>query len=199
MIRLLYAALALALLLAPLPVEAQPADPALRIVPMGVCQIPAASLAAATNFSTCIGASFTATCTGASVAATAVAGQIKIGQTLTGTGITAGTIVTGFAPGTSGGAGTYTVSATCTSSGASLTAAGIPSDLQGHIPTTVVLFVEGTTTAVRWRDDGGAPTATIGMEILTGSTYVYNGTVSALQFIAGTGSPLLDVAFYRSP
>jgi hypothetical protein len=48
------------------------------------------------------------------------AGQIQVGQFLTGTGVTAGTYVTEFLTGT-GGAGTYTVSASQTVSSTTMT------------------------------------------------------------------------------
>jgi hypothetical protein len=71
----------------------------------------------------------------------------------------------------------------------------------GGIParaSLVVLRAESAT--VRYRDDGVAPTAAIGQPILTTDRpLVYVGTLSALQFIAASGSPTLDVAFYRSP
>jgi hypothetical protein len=51
---------------------------------------------------------------------------------------------------------------------------------------------------VRYRDDGQAPSASVGSLILSGNPGMfYNGTLGALQFVAATGSPVLDVAFYR--
>jgi hypothetical protein len=61
----------------------------------------------------------------------------------------------------------------------------------------VVLRVEGST--VRYRDDGVAPTAGVGQPIFTTDRpLVYVGNLSAIQFIAASGSPTLDVSFYRS-
>jgi hypothetical protein len=75
------------------------------------------------------------------------------------------------------------------------------SSCSGGIPARarlVALRAEGAT--VRYRDDGTAPTAAIGQPILTTDRpLTYSGTLSALQFIAASGSPTLDVAFYRSP
>ena len=52
--------------------------------------------------------------------------------------------------------------------------------------------------SVRYRDDGAAPTASIGSLIVSGTNpMLYTSALSALQFIAASGSPLLDVAFYR--
>jgi len=67
--------------------------------------------------------SLTGTCTGTSLAASAVSGYYLLnGSVLAGTGITGGTTVSSQTSGTPGGAGVYVVSASCTSSGASITA-----------------------------------------------------------------------------
>jgi hypothetical protein len=73
------------------------------------------------------------------------------------------------------------------------------SSCAGGIPTGATMALFGAETAeVRWRDDGVAPTATVGSLIATGNPGIfYTGTLRALQFIAATGSPLLNVSFYR--
>jgi hypothetical protein len=54
------------------------------------------------------------------------------------------------------------------------------------------------TANVRWRDDGVAPTTSAGMPIVAGAApFFYSGTLSALQFIAESGSPLVNVSYYR--
>jgi hypothetical protein len=51
---------------------------------------------------------------------------------------------------------------------------------------------------VRYRDDGTAPTATIGQPIaITDAPIQYEGTVSALQFIAQTSGGVVDVLLYK--
>jgi hypothetical protein len=63
-----------------------------------------------------------------------------------------------------------------------------------------VAVISVETAAVRWRDDGTAPTASIGMPIAAGAVpFIYTGTPSAIEFIAQSGSPVIDVSFYRSP
>lgn len=70
--------------------------------------------------------SFTAAIAATTMTVSAVAsGQIQIGQTVTGAGVTAGTKVTAFGTGT-GGTGTYTVSASQTVASESMTGAGDP-------------------------------------------------------------------------
>ena len=79
-----------------------------------------------------------------------------------------------------------------TSSSASLTSGGIPASA-----TMVVL--EAETADIRYRDDGGAPQAAVGLIIVhgAGGTILYTGTLTALRFILLSGSPLLNVGFYR--
>lgn len=49
---------------------------------------------------------------------------------------------------------------------------------------------------VRWRDDGVAPTASVGMELLVGQVMIYNGPLAALQFIQEAASAKLNVSYY---
>jgi hypothetical protein len=180
-----------------LPARAQTLTPGLPVVPMGHCQLNATALAGAVGLASCVGASLTATCSGSVLTAASVTGAIKIGQTITGTGVSQ--TVVSFGTGT-GGAGTYNMSAACTASSASSSATGIPSDAQGHSPNIAVLQNGVASSSIRFKDDGSAPTSTLGLEIIPGvPPYTYAGTLSALQFIAGTGSGILDVGFYRSP
>lgn len=56
-------------------------------------------------------------------------------------------------------------------------------------------LLQADTAEVRWRDDGVAPTATIGMKLLTTSDgYWYSGKLSALRVISATG--VLNVSYY---
>lgn len=65
--------------------------------------------------------SFTASISGTTMTVTAVAsGTIAVGQVITGTGVTAGTVITALGTGT-GGAGTYTVSASQTVASTTIT------------------------------------------------------------------------------
>ena len=49
---------------------------------------------------------------------------------------------------------------------------------------------------VRWRDDGGVPTAAVGMSIISGGELDYVGDFTNITFISSSGSPILDVALY---
>jgi hypothetical protein len=51
--------------------------------------------------------------------------------------------------------------------------------------------------AARWRDDGTAPTATVGQPLTAGQCMQYAGPFGALQLIAQSGSPVITVSYYR--
>lgn len=71
-----------------------------------------------------IGATFTATGSGTNLTVSSVTGLISIGDTISGTGVTAGTTIVSQTSGTTGGAGVYVTSAATTSSAATVTAFG---------------------------------------------------------------------------
>lgn len=53
------------------------------------------------------------------------------------------------------------------------------------------------TQAVRWRDDGTNPTASVGMPLATGIQWTYPGDLSAIKFIEQSASAKLNVAYYK--
>lgn len=62
------------------------------------------------------------------------------------------------------------------------------------MPTIAIITPE--TQGVRWRDDGVAPTATVGMPLAAGVTLQYDGDLRKIQFIEQSGSAKLNVSFY---
>lgn len=64
-------------------------------------------------------------------------------------------------------------------------------------------FVNAEVANVRWRDDGTAPTASVGMLLEAEQSSVpavdlfYAGTLSQIKFIAVSGSPKLNISYYR--
>jgi hypothetical protein len=70
--------------------------------------------------------------------------------------------------------------------------------------TFALINIEGTpgTDEVRFRDDGTKPTSSSGT-LLNGSgssgwpPFLYAGDLTAIEFIAASGSPKLNVSFYR--
>lgn len=53
------------------------------------------------------------------------------------------------------------------------------------------------TQAVRYRDDGTAPTAAVGMPLAVGVTYMYSGNLAAIRFIEQVVGAKLNVSYYR--
>jgi hypothetical protein len=52
------------------------------------------------------------------------------------------------------------------------------------------------TQAVRWRDDGAAPTATVGMPLATATEFTYDGNLGSIRFIEQAASAKLNVSYY---
>lgn len=70
----------------------------------------------------------------------------------------------------------------------------VPNNPLNGIPTRAIIQAEAQ--AVRWRDDGTAPTTTVGMVLAAGTSMVYDGNLSAIRFIESAASARLNVAFY---
>lgn len=66
----------------------------------------------------------------------------------------------------------------------------------GLVPGYAVIQCDVASTAVRWRDDGVAPTSTVGMILSTGQELDYSGDLTMIRFIASTGSPILNISYY---
>lgn len=66
----------------------------------------------------------------------------------------------------------------------------IPSSATGAL-------IEAETVDVRWRDDGTAPTASIGMLLPAGSARTFIGDLAALQFIQTQASSILNISYYK--
>lgn len=73
----------------------------------------------------------------------------------------------------------------------SSTALTVPSNASSAIVTP-------ETQAVRWRSDGTAPTASVGMPIAVGVSVTFSGRdeIIALRFIEQTSAAKLNVAYY---
>lgn len=50
--------------------------------------------------------------------------------------------------------------------------------------------------AVRWRDDGTAPTASVGMPLAVGTSLSYDGDLKAIRFIQQAASGYINVCYY---
>jgi hypothetical protein len=62
--------------------------------------------------------------------------------------------------------------------------------------TIAQISVEGA--GVRYRDDETAPTATVGMPVAAGTSFQYAGPLTAIQFIAQSGSPTIAVLYNKN-
>lgn len=60
----------------------------------------------------------------------------------------------------------------------------------------IVALIQPETQAVRWRDDGTAPTASVGMPLAVGETLPYTGYLENLRFIEQVASAKLNIAYY---
>ena len=60
---------------------------------------------------------------------------------------------------------------------------------------TLALIVPEAQT-VRWRDDGAAPTASVGMPVAALSSMSYDGDLKKIRFIAATSGAILNVSYY---
>lgn len=60
----------------------------------------------------------------------------------------------------------------------------------------VVLRIVAEAQAVRWRDDGTAPTATVGQPLAVGTELVYTAASANLRFISQTAGAVLNVTVY---
>lgn len=82
----------------------------------------------------------------------------------------------------------------------SISAAKLLSSCSGGIPAGAnAVVLEAEAQAIRYRDDGTAPTATVGMPIAVGGTIFYPGTLSTLRVIEQTSGAIVNVSFYRMP
>lgn len=60
--------------------------------------------------------------------------------------------------------------------------------------TYAVITVEGA--GIRWRDDGVAPTASIGMPVASGSSFSYEGSLGTIQFIQQIASATINITYF---
>lgn len=61
-------------------------------------------------------------------------------------------------------------------------------------PVFALIVAEGA--PVRWRDDGTAPTASIGMPLAVGVPLQYDGDLTKIRFIEQSASAKLNISYY---
>jgi len=69
-------------------------------------------------------------------------------------------------------------------------------DLQGLNQKPTFALITPLTGAVRWRDDGVAPTASVGLPLAAGVTLQYVGDLTKIQFINNGGTAELNISYY---
>lgn len=112
-------------------------------------------------------------------------GLVNLGQVLTGTGVTAGTTVTGFLGNSVGGIGTYTVSISQTATSTTITGTGNPHTFGGILVNPKVYALRGTTT--------GTLTPTL---FVAGSQNAEFATMGTVWVYSNTAANMGDVAAY---
>jgi hypothetical protein len=70
------------------------------------------------------------------------------------------------------------------------------SQLLPTIPGAAVTAIVTPRAPVRWRDDGTAPTASVGMYLAADQALTYQGNLAALRLIAVSGSVEVNVSYY---
>jgi hypothetical protein len=68
-----------------------------------------------------------------------------------------------------------------------------PEGLNGK-PVFALIIAEGA--PVRWRDDGVAPTASVGMPLAVGVPLQYDGDLNKISFIQQSASAKLNISYY---
>lgn len=76
-------------------------------------------------------------------------------------------------------------------SAASLT---VPTGVDGLKPVRAIIHCEGQ--AVRWRDDGMDPSATVGMRLQVGQELEYDADLTKIRFIEETATAKLNISYY---
>jgi hypothetical protein len=61
-------------------------------------------------------------------------------------------------------------------------------------PRMAIIIAEGAN--VRYRDDGVAPTASVGMPLAAGVAFTFDGDLAKIRFIEQTASAKLNVLYY---
>lgn len=79
---------------------------------------------------------------------------------------------------------------------AQVTATGSAFSLPSIPANASYAMIQAEAQNLRWRDDGTAPNATVGMLLPAGAELEYNGNLAKLQLIAATAGAICDIAYY---
>lgn len=78
----------------------------------------------------------------------------------------------------------------------SATALTIPTNICGA-GTITAAFIVAEAQAVRYRDDGTDPSATVGQPLAVGVLLEYTGSLSKIKFFEQTGGAKLNILYYK--
>jgi hypothetical protein len=82
----------------------------------------------------------------------------------------------------------------------SIDTAALVSTCSGGIPAGAsVVYLAAEAQAIRYRDDGTAPTATVGFPVAVNAPFLYIGTLGKLQVISQVAGAKLNLLFYKIP
>lgn len=70
-------------------------------------------------------------------------------------------------------------------------------NLSGYPDSTTIAEITVEAQGIRWRDDGVAPTASVGMPVAAGNSFQYAGDLSAIQFIQQASGAIINVSYYK--
>ena len=59
-----------------------------------------------------------------------------------------------------------------------------------------IAVIQSEVAVMRWRDDGVAPSVTVGMRILVGGELVYDGELTKLRIIQEAAGAIANVSYY---
>ncbi len=80
----------------------------------------------------------------------------------------------------------------------SVTTAVLVSTCSGGIPAGATFAsITPETGSLRFRDDGTAPSATVGYPLTTGQQLMYSGLLPSLQIVSQSGTAIVNLWFYR--
>lgn len=69
-------------------------------------------------------------------------------------------------------------------------------DMNGMAGTPRIAIITPESQGVRWRDDGVAPTASVGMPLSAGVTLQYDGDLSQIKFIEQVSGAKINITYY---
>lgn len=69
-------------------------------------------------------------------------------------------------------------------------------DSFGNKQQATIALITPEAQAVRWRDDGTAPSGTVGMPLAVGVTLQYDGDLTKIQFIEQAAGAKLNISYY---